>query len=644
MIKKRGFNKLREQVDYAGKSNYCCVLKVFDLIMKFAFLCFTAILFGICNETMAKTIVNRTAQNTEIVTDEHLATTIKSGMFAETVQNFDTVNGNVANTSSKDFTDNENLLNVTLSEYDNSTDETDNEVDEIHSSFNLAIIPAVAVFVFIVISCIKCCKWFRQYTRGDNKDENYYAVIVTDEDKDYGEVDILSESASTAYYDTVSSYTSFLKRSGNESTLNSIRTLRLDGSKYDQNVTSLPNNGSMSRVPRSDVTKKSAADTDSKLINSCSTKKKDAAYGTSDIRTSSTSSADTISEQLTDSPIIRRNNRFRVSFVTEKPTAKPLTFENKVTNSNTKLDKAIRSSLKKTPTKEIRVQDVTPQSYSTNKAIERIKMVDVGTQTNKSFRYSLRKSKGHVSDSDIDDRLLAKLNFKKDESVNLHQSVVKRNTDKQAHTVLHARHSSLSQEEQHCEPLFSTIISEISKYPLDTNVQVINNQKAAKELDEEFEDDVFVKEDEKSSPPYSDPKKPSFIKELPQTNSKVNSESTESINENRSVNSVYICANCNPKTDEKRIEPFCDKSPSSVAKIEKVVPKYCKNCQILRKGKPRDSDDTVSTDLADVHLEEQCKFTLGDPPECDERRASSLSLESSGYAELSSTESSTSTQ
>lgn len=618
---------------------------LFDLIMKFAFLCFIVILFGICNENMASTIVNRTAQNTEKATDNFLATTIKSGMFAETVQNFDTVEENVANTSRNDFTDNRNLLNVTLSEYDNSTDETDNEVDEIHSSFNLAIIPAVAVFVFIVISCIKCCKWFRQYTRGDNKDENYYAAIVTDEDKDYGQIDMLSESASTAYYDTVSSYTSFLKRSGNESTLNSIRTLRLDGSKYDQNVTSQPDNGCTSRVPRTDVTKKSTTDTDSKSINSYSTKKKDVAHGTSDIRTSSTSSADSVSEQLLDSPVIRRNNRFRVSFVTEKPTAKPLMLENKVTNNtNSKFDKAIRSSLKKTPTKEIRLQDFTPRNYCPNKANERVTMVDVGTQTNKSFRYSLRKSKGHVSDSDIDDRLLAKLNLMKDDSDSLHQSVVKRNTDKHAHTVLHARHSSLSQEEQHCEPLVSTILSEISKYPLDTNVEVIINRKAAKELDGEFEDDVFVKEDEKSTPPNSEPEKPSFIKELPKTNSEAHSKSMESVSENINVNSVYICADCNPKNGEKLIEPFCDKSPSNVAKTEKVVPKYCKNCQILRKGKPRDSDDTVNTDLADVHIKEQCKFTLGDAPECDERRASSLSLESSGYAELSSTDSSTSTQ
>lgn len=597
--------------------------------------------------------------------DTVIFSTLKTVTYAKTVQNGNTAFNNVTEASPVAVTSNVNLsLNVTIQDFDNSTEENENEADEIHSSFNLAIIPAVAVFVFIVIICIRCCKWFRHYTKGVNKDENYYAVIVTDENKDYGQIDILSESASTACYDTVSSYTSFLKRSGNDSTLNSIRALRQEGSRNDQSMTSNSGKDFMNRLTRTDGKK----NMDVKSLNSSTVEKKDEAIGSFDFRTSSTSSADTVSEQLTDSPALRRNNRFRVSFVTEKPSAKALAYESRISNSYGRNDRVMRSSLKKPSVRDVKYQDLSPSSICNTG--EKVTMVDVGTQTNKSFRYSLRKSKRHVSDSDVlHERTSLELNpdlltVPTKECQTFDNDSVKLNKDIDTPTIMHVKHSSRSQEDN-SKPFHSNSTSEITKYPLDTNVQIIhdhnkpgnnhnkqgtNHNKQGtnhnkQEAEEDIEDDVFVAEDERHSGPHSDKDNKSGVNKIPVScNSAKTCSQKQNSNERLNKMCIYSCVKCNPKSDQNVVKPFCDKTITPATKIDSVIQgnEPCETCELLHKDKHNDVYESENKETDNLLIDHKCRLTELDQQMDIERPPSSLSLESSGYAELSSTGSSSS--
>lgn len=286
-----------------------------------------------------------------------------------------------------------------IRDFKNTSETNETELNEGHTGFNLAIIPAVAVLVFVIILCLKCCTWFQRYTRGSNKEDTGYAVIVKDGDDEYDPIDILSESASTACYDTVSSYCSFLKRSGNESTLNSIRALRPTNLK-DINS---PNKDLWQRLMRRNANGDIENSPDELSVKTKQGK-------ASALRMSSTSSEETTSEILVDSPFFKRNNRFRVSFVTESTGCQvsPTSDKSMIGHIANKNDRIIRPSVKK-PTLKSAQSGLEILMYEQEKKARSVVMVDKGTQTNKSFRYSLKKAKRHVSEGDANEKCLFQL-------------------------------------------------------------------------------------------------------------------------------------------------------------------------------------------------------------------------------------------
>lgn len=104
------------------------------------------------------------------------------------------------------------------------------------SRLNLAVIPVVAILIFVTALCLKCCSWFRQYTRGAKHASGASYDIVEQGDTDFDQIDIRSDSASTVYYDTVSSICSFLRRNDSELTGNSFKGSKLEQLKHNYNV------------------------------------------------------------------------------------------------------------------------------------------------------------------------------------------------------------------------------------------------------------------------------------------------------------------------------------------------------------------------------------------------------------------------
>lgn len=88
--------------------------------------------------------------------------------------------------------------------------------DDKTSTMNLAILPGLAILIFFVAMCLRCCTWFRQ----DIKEREYGKehddfFIIMEPDEDYNEVEFRSDTStivSTNYYDTVSSYCSLSRR------------------------------------------------------------------------------------------------------------------------------------------------------------------------------------------------------------------------------------------------------------------------------------------------------------------------------------------------------------------------------------------------------------------------------------------------
>ena len=302
---------------------------------------------------------------------------------------------NPDNTTWEEFTLTDNISFTT----DVSINTTSGSGADFHSSFNLAIIPVVAATVFIVAVCLKCCQWFRRYTRGGYglKESSTYATIVQEGEEDYGHVDMLSESASTNY-DTVSSFCSFMRRGTNDGTVTSFRSLR-DGEKFTDSprrwVLSRMNQGKVPVVKSEIITSDSVTSLSSNLRS---------ALKNNSARPCSTSSEDTEMDPLSSSDASNlRRNRFRVSFVTDytqtnTPSDSP--------NSNRWFEmnniKRPPSNLKQEPDFSV-VKTSVPAKPSANHP----EMASVGTQTNKSFRYSLRKAqlkRRHCSDSGVDPR------------------------------------------------------------------------------------------------------------------------------------------------------------------------------------------------------------------------------------------------
>ena len=109
-----------------------------------------------------------------------------------------------------------------------STTDINNEQGSQESRLNLAVIPVVGVFIFMTVLCLKCCSWFRDYTRGNVKESGGIYDIVQQGDDDFDPIEMKSDSASTIYYDTVSSFCSFLRRNDYETSVTSYKALKLN--------------------------------------------------------------------------------------------------------------------------------------------------------------------------------------------------------------------------------------------------------------------------------------------------------------------------------------------------------------------------------------------------------------------------------
>lgn len=477
-------------------------------------------------------------------------------------------------------------LDVSVSQFDKGNEEADSEINNIQSSFNLAVIPAVAVLVFIVITCIKCCEWFRQYSRGGSNDENYYAVTIQDDEDD--PMDVISDS--TAYYDTVSSYCSFLKRSGNDSTLNSIRALRQHDNR---NVQGSPPRAIISLIVRSDTTENNISESEIKIEASERKGGKDesqVAYYpiTSSADTPSDQLTDTPSDQLTDTPNFRRSNKFRVSFVEHNP-IKLSAIEHKHIN-----DTIIRSSMKDSHCWEMNYCDSSIQEFRClGRAMGKTVMVDVGTQTNKSFRYTLWNTKRHASDTDVEEKLtfnaiplIVTRENQRDLQVSCDGSHV---TQHPANT--HVPHSKLNTYNDDT----STSHTDHHRRSLETRVEITHQ---SGEVGIELDDDVFVENIAadaiahnnvtscnsiaRSCDEYSKTNIENCMKSNSDNCIKSNSNSStkthniEDLNTNMAQSALYQCSDCNTSITHDISNELNDKVGDT------IISALCEKCTILR--------------------------------------------------------------
>lgn len=104
------------------------------------------------------------------------------------------------------------------------------------SRLNLAVIPVVGILVLTIGICLKCCGWLRRYTRGnkDSSADNY--DIVEEGDTDFDQIEMRTDSASTVYYDTVSSFCSLLRRNEFDVTASTLNGPRFEQLKQEYNV------------------------------------------------------------------------------------------------------------------------------------------------------------------------------------------------------------------------------------------------------------------------------------------------------------------------------------------------------------------------------------------------------------------------
>ena len=131
------------------------------------------------------------------------------------------------------------ISNDTTTDIGNNTSTApDNDKESDGSRLNLAIIPVVGILILLTVLCLKCCSWFRQYSRGGDKDNPNQYDIVEQGDIDYDQIDMKSDTASTAYYDTVSSFCSLLRRNDTETNACSYKGSKLEQLNQDNNVNS----------------------------------------------------------------------------------------------------------------------------------------------------------------------------------------------------------------------------------------------------------------------------------------------------------------------------------------------------------------------------------------------------------------------
>lgn len=235
------------------------------------------------------------------------------------------------------------LLNDTaklVNDTNTSPPDDQNTTKSKESKLNLAIIPVVAILIFMTVLCLKCCNWFRRYTRGEKDISGGGYDIVEQGDIDFDQIDIRSDSASTVYYDTVSSFCSFLRRNESDINVNSFKGSRLEQIKQEYNVSDKLLRDVKKRMAELDVLDSELYDCNGKS-HTCRSSASNTGSQATDIdsphndtskllsnspkrkalRTHSASSdvsADTeqslLSESEKDSP---KRQRFKVSFVTE---------------------------------------------------------------------------------------------------------------------------------------------------------------------------------------------------------------------------------------------------------------------------------------------------------------------------------------
>lgn len=292
------------------------------------------------------------------------------------------------------------------------------------TSFNIAIIPAAAVIIILVIVCIKGCKWFRHYTKARrHEDESCYAEIVHDSDEDCGPIDITSDTMSNVNYDTVSSYCSMYGRTAKDSFATTANLHRQETIRK------------LSSSPRKEITQNLLL---SDEIKEHETENGDTVYctGKESIgcgRTMSDSSEETEIDPLFSSfsSDPGRRGMFRVSFTPESHMFSLVDRQNQ-SNSEPISAQKMQSLIARRNTyshKPISLKRPLcfPSKYtspSTTKALfnsvisvhkkqdspcvinQRPNMISTGVQTDKSFIYSvlLKTNKRHTSDSSIDNR------------------------------------------------------------------------------------------------------------------------------------------------------------------------------------------------------------------------------------------------
>lgn len=228
-----------------------------------------------------------------------------------------------------------------------------------HSGFNLALIPVAAAVIFTIAGCLKCCQWFRRYTRGGSKDESYYAVIV--EDGDDGHVDMA--------FDTVSSYSSFLRRSENAN-VNSVTPIKSLKSETAAEFTDSPKRWLFSKFG---YNRAIGGKRECGRLGDGGEIPLRKTHRTRHHTTSISSEETEVDLSSSDASVFKKHNSFKVSFVIDSYTSK---VENMPSDKSSKpSDKAVRQ----------------PEVQARALPREKAQMVTVATQTNKTFRQTMKQ-------------------------------------------------------------------------------------------------------------------------------------------------------------------------------------------------------------------------------------------------------------
>ncbi|XP_060564006.1 uncharacterized protein LOC132723334 [Ruditapes philippinarum] len=563
--------------------------------------CFYACIFLWCLKTghAASNSVNTTdAPNVENKTMSTVKLNETTKDMLNTKSNsFDIENMNFTETSPSYIDDKSAKIrsqtDVTTSKFENSTDDEENDTNNAESGFNIALIPAAAVFILVVIICFKCCKWFRKYTKGDDKDVKYYAVILTDDDEGHVNIDTISSNTSlltksdkTDKEDIMESYRNSLK--GNKNKLPPpIRSVGDQAVMYDKRLSK----------------------------SSLSNDRKEFAYN----------------------PIVssvKRNAKLSVSF---SEASELSDFELSDFVGMTKQPNNVRCSVRKSTTDQ---SDVSSTKSSPVKAVTEKMMTNVGTQTNKSFRSSLRMSKVHMSESDIERRNTRKLRMPS-LMIDAQKCQARDGTDSDTSKTVGASEFNKLATHSDSIPVKDTHsckanLSQISKYPIDTNVEVkenIGETKVAIEIDSDLFDDVFDDDvKERNSPQNADDMR---LSSRPFLNTLKNDQTgrVDHVNGSFAQTSTFLCNICNANLRKDIEENICDTDGLCLHDDIPTTRVLCNGCKLLNMKEKTELCETANSEANERTLTSQCHDT-----KVNDRPASSSSLESSGYAELSSSE------